>query len=159
MAKTFSSASVNKELSSSKNKIKGALAASLTAFKKDLSLDIKLTIKHGQDLLDQGLDGVVFFGTTGEGNSINIQEKKQFIDTLVNEKFENERFELEYDIDGLVYKIDNLELQKRLGFTSNAPRWAIAHKFSANSAYSQILKIEIQIGRTGALTPLSLIHI
>ena len=69
--------------SSSKNKIKGALAASLTAFKKDLSLDIKLTIKHGQDLLDQGLDGVVFFGTTGEGNSINIQEKKQFIDTLV----------------------------------------------------------------------------
>ena len=77
--------------SSSKNKIKGALAASLTAFKKDLSLDIKLTIKHGQDLLDQGLDGVVFFGTTGEGNSINIQEKKQFIDTLVNEKFENDK--------------------------------------------------------------------
>ena len=77
--------------SSSKNKIKGALAASLTAFKKDLSLDIKLTIKHGQDLLDQGLDGVVFFGTTGEGNSINIQEKKQFIDTLVNGKFENDK--------------------------------------------------------------------
>jgi len=70
-------------------------------------------------------------------------------------KFENERFELEYDIDGLVYKIDDLELQKRLGFTSNAPRWAIAHKFSANSAYSQILKIEIQIGRTGALTPVA----
>ena len=62
---------------------------------------------------------------------------------------------MEYDIDGLVYKIDNLELQKRLGFTSNAPRWAIAHKFSANSAYSQILKIEIQIGRTGALTPVA----
>ena len=77
--------------SSSKNKIKGALAASLTAFKKDLSLDIKLTIKQGQDLLDQGLDGVVFFGTTGEGNSINIQEKKQFIDALVNEKFENDK--------------------------------------------------------------------
>ena len=72
-----------------------------------------------------------------------------------HKKFENERFELEYDIDGLVYKIDNLELQKRLGFTSNAPRWAIAHKFSANSAYSQILKIEIQIGRTGALTPVA----
>ena len=62
---------------------------------------------------------------------------------------------MDYDIDGLVYKIDNLELQKRLGFTSNAPRWAIAHKFSANSAYSQILKIEIQIGRTGALTPVA----
>ena len=72
-----------------------------------------------------------------------------------HKKFENERFELEYDIDGLVYKIDDLELQKRLGFTSNAPRWAIAHKFSANSAYSQIMKIEIQIGRTGALTPVA----
>ena len=84
--------------SSSKNKIKGALAASLTAFKKDLSLDIKLTIKHGQDLLDQGLDGVVFFGTTGEGNSINIQEKKQFIDTLANEKFENDTSKLFNDL-------------------------------------------------------------
>ena len=68
---------------------------------------------------------------------------------------EKKRSEIEYDLDGLVYKVDDLKLQKRLGFTSNAPRWAIAHKFSANSAYSQILNIEVQVGRTGALTPVA----
>ena len=75
--------------------------------------------------------------------------------TLFHKKFENERFELEYDIDGLVYKVNDLNLQKRLGFTSNAPRWAIAHKFSADNAYSEILEIDIQVGRTGALTPVA----
>ena len=72
-----------------------------------------------------------------------------------HKKFENDRFDLEYDVDGLVYKINSLELQKRLGFTANSPRWAIAHKFSANSAYSQIRDISIQVGRTGALTPVA----
>ena len=72
-----------------------------------------------------------------------------------HEKFENERYNFDYDVDGLVYKINNLNLQKRLGFTSNAPRWAIAHKFSADSAYSEILNIDIQVGRTGALTPVA----
>ena len=55
----------------------------------------------------------------------------------------------------MVYKINNLELQKRLGFVANAPRWAIAHKFSADSSFSKILNIEVQIGRTGALTPVA----
>ena len=89
---------------------------------------------------------------TSEHNQVvkNISELIKF-----HEKFENERYNFDYDVDGLVYKINNIDLQKRLGFTSNAPRWAIAHKFSANSAYSQILKIEIQIGRTGALTPVA----
>ena len=73
----------------------------------------------------------------------------------LHKKFEKERFKLEYDVDGLVYKVNNFQLQKRLGFTSNAPRWAIAHKFSADSAYSEILNIEIQVGRTGALTPVA----
>ena len=54
-----------------------------------------------------------------------------------------------------MYKINNLELQNRLGFVANAPRWAIAHKFSADSSFSKILNIEIQIGRTGALTPVA----
>ena len=62
---------------------------------------------------------------------------------------------MDFDIDGIVYKINNLEIQKRLGNVSNAPRWAIAHKFSANSGISQIIDIEIQIGRTGALTPVA----
>jgi len=73
----------------------------------------------------------------------------------LHKKFEKERFQLEYDVDGLVYKVNNLKLQKRLGFTANAPRWAIAHKFSADYSYSEILNIEIQIGRTGALTPVA----
>ena len=79
------------------------------------------------------------------------------IDKLINfhQQFEKKRFELKYDIDGLVYKVNNLQLQKRLGFTSNAPRWAIAHKFSADHAYSKILNIDIQVGRTGALTPVA----
>ena len=80
----------------------------------------------------------------------NINELENF-----HKKFEEDRFNLEYDVDGLVYKINSLELQKRLGFTSNSPRWAIAHKFSADSAYSEITDINIQVGRTGALTPVA----
>tara|TARA_B110000027_G_scaffold73136_1_gene77967 strand:+ start:4927 stop:6957 length:2031 start_codon:yes stop_codon:yes gene_type:complete len=70
-------------------------------------------------------------------------------------KLEEKRKEIAFDIDGIVYKVNNFALQKRLGFAANAPRWAIAHKFSANSSISEILNIEIQIGRTGALTPVA----
>jgi DNA ligase (NAD+) len=68
---------------------------------------------------------------------------------------EKKRAEIDYDIDGIVYKINNFELQKRLGNVANAPRWAVAHKFSSNKAVSKILSIDIQIGRTGALTPVA----
>ena len=71
---------------------------------------------------------------------------------------EQKRGDLDFDIDGIVYKVNDLELQRRLGNVANAPRWAIAHKFSANSAISKIEKIEIQIGRTGALTPVAKIR-
>ena len=68
---------------------------------------------------------------------------------------EQQRANLDFDIDGIVYKINDFDLQKRLGNIANAPRWAIAHKFSSNKAISKILDIDIQIGRTGALTPVA----
>ena len=75
---------------------------------------------------------------------------------LINySKIEKERTRIDFDIDGIVYKINDFELQKRLGNVANSPRWAIAHKFASNKAMSKILNIEIQIGRTGALTPVA----
>ncbi len=81
---------------------------------------------------------------TGEDE---IEKQHQKIDQL--------RFSLDYDIDGLVYKVNNLSLQKRLGNTSNSPRWAIAYKFSAEKALTKINDIVIQVGRTGAITPVA----
>jgi len=71
---------------------------------------------------------------------------------------ETQRSKIDYDLDGLVYKVDNLKLQSRLGFVSNSPRWAIAHKFSSEKGFSIIKNIEIQVGRTGALTPVAKIE-
>jgi len=115
--------------------------------------------------------------TYGYAKNINIEHQTEFLAKLklwgfktnpFNKKITNiknlisnhknleeKRSEIPFEIDGVVYKINSFELQKRLGFAANAPRWAIAHKFSPNSSVSEILKIEIQVGRTGALTPVA----
>ena len=80
-------------------------------------------------------------------NLDEIEKQYNFINEL--------RSSLDYDIDGLVFKVNDLSLQSRLGNTSNSPRWAIAYKFSSEKAYTKVKKIIVQVGRTGAITPVA----
>ena len=73
----------------------------------------------------------------------------------VYEGFNQKREKLDYDVDGLVYKVNDFSLQKRLGARSTSPRWAIAHKFKPEESFTKILSIEIQVGRTGTLSPVA----
>ena len=92
------------------------------------------------------------------GFEINPLSKKIIgLEEIENQhkKIDNLRSTLDYDIDGLVFAVNDLNLQKRLGNTSNSPRWAVAYKFSAEKAITKIKDIIIQVGRTGAITPVA----
>ena len=86
-----------------------------------------------------------------------LSEKILGVDKIqkYHKKIDNVRSSLEYDIDGIVLKVNDINLQKRLGSTSNSPRWATAYKFSAEKAITRVKKILIQVGRTGAITPVA----
>lgn len=92
------------------------------------------------------------------GFSVNPRTKRcDGLDDLLQTHTDTEtrRADLGHDIDGMVYKVDDLALQDRLGFRSTTPRWAIAHKFSAETAWTRLEAIDIQVGRTGALSPVA----
>jgi len=139
-------------------------AASGSLRQKDSTVTAKIPLKfiaytYGYSA-KMNIDNQIDFLTNLKlwGFKINPFNKKitNIKDLISNHKeLEEKRKEIAFDIDGVVYKVNNFELQRRLGFAANAPRWAIAHKFSANSSISEIINIEIQIGRTGALTPVA----
>lgn len=80
----------------------------------------------------------------------NITQMLNFYATIAKE-----RYNIEYDLDGIVYKINDIKLQERLGYVSRAPRWSVAHKFNAASAITKITSIALQVGRTGVITPVA----
>ena len=139
-------------------------AASGSLRQKDSTVTAKIPLKfiaytHGY-VEEMNIDNQSDFlkNLRSWGFKINPFNKKiSGVKNLVqnHKSLEEKRKEIAFDIDGVVYKVNDFNLQKRLGFAANAPRWAIAHKFSANSSISEIINIEIQIGRTGALTPVA----
>ena len=107
-------------------------------------------------LADTQYDAVKRLGELGFVINEDMARFETVEDVLAHYRaLEEKRADLGYDIDGVVYKVDRLDWQERLGFVARAPRWAIAHKFSPEKAVTRLNAIEIQVGRTGALTPVA----
>ncbi|MEQ8743770.1 NAD-dependent DNA ligase LigA [Parasphingorhabdus sp.] len=139
---------------------RNAAAGSLR--QKDASITAKRTLKfwaHGwgvhSDLPGEtALDVMKAIESWGVPVSPLVKRFQTLDDMLAHYRhIEVERADMPYDIDGVVYKVDRLDWQQRLGFVAKAPRWAIAHKFPAEQAQTTLESIDIQVGRTGKLTP------
>ena len=149
---------INEKFSNPRNAASGSLRQKNSLITGKIPLKF-IAYTHGyvkEMLIDNQVDFLKSLKLWGfKTNPFN--KKISGINNLIlnHKNLETKRKEIPFEIDGVVYKINSFDLQKRLGFAANAPRWAIAHKFSANSSISEILNIEIQIGRTGALTPVA----
>ena len=104
----------------------------------------------------QALDAFRTWGFQVNPRSQRVEDTAGLI--AIYRQLETDRATLGYDIDGVVYKVDRLDWQQRLGFVSRSPRWAIAHKFPAQQAITILEGIDIQVGRTGSLTPVARLH-
>ena len=153
---------LNKENDTKFANPRNAAAGSLRQLDKSITKSRPLKfIAHGFGSSDHSANKT-YYDTMHEFNNwgIPISPKLQVAKSikelsLVHNEIFNNRHDIPYDIDGLVYKVNDLELQSRLSFVGKSPRWAIAHKFAAETAITEIEKIDIQVGRTGALTPVA----
>ena len=141
---------------------RNAAAGSLRQLDKKITASRPLKfIAHGFGIIDKNSNDTYYntlldFKKWGIPISPKLNILKSISEMIkFHEDIFKNRNDIPYDIDGLVYKVNNLELQTRLGFVGKSPRWAIAHKFAAETAITEIVKIDIQVGRTGALTPVA----
>tara|TARA_B100000767_G_scaffold82459_1_gene79456 strand:+ start:140 stop:2170 length:2031 start_codon:yes stop_codon:yes gene_type:complete len=141
---------------------RNAAAGSLRQLDKDITASRPLKfIAHGFGITEQNnhktyYETMLEFKSWGIPISPNLQVIGSIEElSIVHQDIFKNRNDIPYDIDGLVYKVNDLELQSRLSFVGKSPRWAIAHKFAAETAVTEIEKIDIQVGRTGALTPVA----
>ena len=141
---------------------RNAAAGSLRQLDKDITASRPLKfIAHGFGITEQNnhktyYETMLEFKSWGIPISPNLQVIGSIEElSIVHQDIFKNRNDIPYDIDGLVYKVNELELQSRLSFVGKSPRWAIAHKFAAETAVTEIEKIDIQVGRTGALTPVA----
>lgn len=113
----------------------------------------------GIEFPDNHFDAVAFMGRCGFRHSeffIRVETRDELLQSF--EKAEEQRLSLPFEVDGIVVKVNSFEMQEKLGFKQRSPRWAIAGKFSAVEAYTTLLDIHIQVGRTGALTPVAVLQ-
>jgi DNA ligase (NAD+) len=128
------------------------------ASQRSLSILIYDLISHSERNFETHLE--VFSYLKEQGFKVNWHQSASDIEVVIEicEQWQDEREKLDFEIDGLVIKINNLTLREKLGSTARSPRWAIAYKFPAQQKTTKIKDIEISLGRTGALTPTAILE-